>query len=91
MDPTYQLVLIDAAIILTAVCIIDPNVLRAIGLASAALPAYLERAALGVSLRFRLWLDRQSILHRGPIGRAWNSYSLWRIRTNPAYREFFNR
>ncbi len=40
-------------------------------------------------LGFRLWLDRQAFNRRGPVGRIWNAYSLWKIRTNPAYKEFF--
>ncbi len=40
-------------------------------------------------LGFRLWLDRQAFNRRGPVGRIWNAYSLWKIRTNPAYKELF--
>jgi hypothetical protein len=89
MDPTGQLLLIDIAVILIAVCIIDPNVLNAINLAILAVPLRLEQSSFSVSIRIRLWFDRQALFHRGPIGRVWNSYCLWRIRTNPAYREFF--
>lgn len=89
MDPTGQLLLIDLTVILLAIYALDRNVFRLLDLLVLASPSYLERVFFGVSIRARLWFDRQALFHRGPIGRAWNSYSLWRIRTNPAYREFF--
>lgn len=39
----------------------------------------------------RLWLDRQALNRKGPVGRLWNEYSLWQIRNNPAYKEFFTK
>jgi hypothetical protein len=31
------------------------------------------------------------MVHRGPVGKLWNEYCLWKIRNNPAYKEFFEK
>lgn len=89
MDPTGQLLLIDSAVILFVIYALDRNVFRALDLIFSYAPTAVGRFWFAVTIRIRLWLDRQALIHRGPLGRAWNNYALWKIRTNPAYREFF--
>ena len=89
MDPTGILITADLAAVLAVIYVLDRNVFHALGLVLSELPSQIFGAGFGLTLRIRLWLDRQALTHRGPLGRLWNEYSLWRIRNNPAYKEFF--
>jgi hypothetical protein len=89
MDPSGLLIVTDISIVFVVIYFIDPNVFHALGLVLSQLPRQVYGAWFGIALRIRLWFDRQALVHRGPVGRIWNEYSLWRIRNNPAYREFF--
>ena len=87
MDPT--LIGLDLGLLLAIVYIFEPNLpyylwLR-IGESFINIRLHIYRRLLGV----RLWIDRQAMLHRGPVGKLWNEYGLWRIRNNPAYRKLF--
>jgi len=89
MDTPGALIAADLAAIIVVIYLIDLNVFHAMGLLFSHIPTAVGGAYLRTQLRARLWLDRQSLNRRGPVGRLWNEYSLWRIRNNPAYSEFF--
>jgi hypothetical protein len=90
MDPTGILITVDLVAVLAVIYVLDRNVFHALGLVLSELPSQITGAWFGTTIRIRLWFDRQALVHRGPVGRLWNEYTLWRIRNNPAYREFFN-
>lgn len=90
MDPTNYLIAIDLAAILIFVYYLDRNVFHALGLVLSGLPTAISGAWFQFTIRIRLWLDQQSLTNRGPVGRLWNEYTIWRIRNNPAYRELFH-
>ena len=90
MDPTGILITADLVAVIAVIYVIDRNVFHALGLVLSELPSQIFGAWFGLTIRIRLWFDRQALVHRGPVGRLWNEYTLWRIRNNPAYREFFN-
>lgn len=88
MDPIIWL---EITLVLTLLYILDRNLFHYVDIQVQHLRT---RIALQVNKRvlgIRLWLDRQAMVHRGPVGRIWNEYSLWKIRNNPAYKEFFTR
>ena len=89
MDTTSALIVTDLAVLIAVIYIIDRNVFHALDLLLSHIPAAVGGAYLRTQLRARLWLDRQALNRRGPVGRLWNEYSLWKIRNNPAYQEFF--
>lgn len=89
MDPTGLMIVLDIAAVLVLLYVIDRNVFHAIDLLLSAVPTTAGLAYLRVTLGLRLWVDRQAFIHRGPLGRLWNEYSLWRIRRNPVYKELF--
>jgi hypothetical protein len=89
MDPTGILITADVAVVLVLLYVLDRNVFHALDLLFSYLPSAIGGAYLRAQLQARLWLDRQALVHRGPVGRLWNEYCLWRIRNNPAYKEFF--
>jgi hypothetical protein len=89
MDPTSWLIAADITAVLVVVYVLDRNVFHALDLGLSCLPSVIRGACLRTQLQARLWLDRQALTHRSPVGRLWNKYSLWQIRRNPAYREFF--
>jgi len=86
MDP---LIWLEISLVLIVLYILDRNLFHYVDLQvqhlRTTIALQVNKRVLGV----RLWLDRQAMVHRGPVGRLWNEYSLWRIRNNPAYREFF--
>lgn len=88
MDPIIWL---DLILVLVVLYILDRNLYHYVDL-------HLQNLGTTLSLQFykrllgiRLWLDRQAMVHRGPVGKLWNEYCLWRIRNNPAYKEFFEK
>lgn len=86
-----QPILIGFYIGITAVIlyVLDRNIFHYVDLL---LQTFHTRIQLQINQRvlgIRLWLDRQALIHRGPVGRLWNEYCLWKIRNNPAYKEFF--
>ncbi len=89
MDPAGILIAVDLSVILVAIYVIEPNVFHAIELLLSAIPTAVGLAWLRFTIGLRLWIDRKAFIHRGPLGRLWNEYCLWRIRNNPAYRELF--
>jgi len=78
-----------ALVLLFILYLLDANVFIALGLLLSQIPVSIQRRYFSLTIRIRLWIDRQAIIHRGPLGRLWNEYALWRIRRDPAYREFF--
>jgi hypothetical protein len=89
MDPTRLTIGLEISLVLIVLYLLDRNLFHYVDLS---LQTIRTRIALQVYQRvlgIRLWLDRQALIHRGPVGRLWNEYSLWKIRNNPAYREFF--
>jgi len=90
MDPTNYLIVIDLAAILIFVYYLDRNVFHALGLVLSGLPTKISELWFRWSISIRLWLDQKALNRRGPVGRLWNEYTLWRIQHNPAYRDFFH-
>jgi hypothetical protein len=84
------MIVLDIAAVLVLLYVIDRNVFHAIDLVLSAIPTAVGLVRLRVTLGLRLWIDRKAFIHRGPLGRLWNEYVLWKIRNNPAYRELFN-
>ena len=74
---------------LVIIYVLDRNVFHAIDLLFSYLPTTVGGALIRFRLKAQLWLDRQALSNRGPVGYLWNQYTLWQIRRNPAYREFF--
>jgi hypothetical protein len=89
MDPSAILIGLDIGLVLTIIYVLDRNVFHFIDLQIQNVFVICELRINQRLLGIRLWLDRQSMLHRGPIGKLWNEYCLWQIRNNPAYKEFF--
>ena len=89
MDLAGFLITADLVAVIAVIYVIDRNVFHALGLVLSELPSQIFGAWFGLTIRIRLWFDQQALNRRGPVGRLWNEYSLWRIRRNPAYREFF--
>lgn len=89
MDPTRLTIGLEISLALVVLYLLDRNLFHYVDLS---LQTLRTRVALQFHKRIlgiRLWLDRQALNRRGPVGRIWNAYSLWKIRTNPAYKEFF--
>jgi len=89
MDATRFTFGLEISLVLIVLYFLDRNLFHYVDLL---LQTFRTGVALQVYKRvlgFRLWLDRQALNRRGPVGRIWNAYSLWKIRTNPAYKEFF--
>lgn len=89
MDATRFTIGLEISLVLVILYLLDRNFFHYVDLT---LQYVRTRVSLQVYQRvlgIRLWFDRQAVIHRGPVGRLWNAYCLWRIRTNPAYREFF--
>lgn len=89
METTRLTVGLEISLALVVLYLLDRNLFHYVDLS---LQTIRTRIALQIYQRvlgIRLWLDRQALIHRGPVGRLWNAYSLWKIRTNPAYKEFF--
>lgn len=89
MDTTSWLIAADITIVLAIVYVLDRNVFHALDLLLTSVPTAVAGAWFRVTIGIRLWFDRQALVHRGPVGRLWNEYTLWKIRRNPEYREFF--
>lgn len=89
MDPTGILITVDLVAVIAVIYVLDRNVFHALGLVLSELPNQVVRVWFGITIRIRLWFDRQALFRRGPVGRLWNEYCLWKIQNNPAYREFF--
>lgn len=89
MESTQLLIGLDIGLIAIVLFILDRNLFHYVDLiiqgTLVALQLQVSKRVLGI----RLWLDRQALIHRGPVGRLWNEYCLWQIRNNPAYKEFF--
>lgn len=84
-----SLIAIDVAILLIILYVLDRNLFRYVDLLLQSIRTRVSLLFYERVLRIRLWFDRQAVFHRGPVGRLWNEYTLWRIRNNPAYKEFF--
>lgn len=89
MEPTSFTLGLEISLVLFVLYLLDRNLFHYVDL-------LLQSFRTGVLLQFhqrvlgiRLWLDRQALNRRGPVGKLWNAYSLWQIRNNPAYQEFF--
>lgn len=91
MEPTPILISLDIGLVLALVIVLDRNILTYAELLLQNIPTQLSLQFNKRVLGIRLWLDRQAMVHRGPLGRLWNEYCIWRIRTNPAYKEFFTK
>lgn len=86
MDPTIWL---EICLVLIVLYILDRNLFHYVDIQVQHLRTAIALQVSKRVLGFRLWLDRQAMVHRGPLGRIWNEYCIWRIRNNPAYKEFF--
>jgi hypothetical protein len=89
MDPTGLMIVLDIAAVLVLLYVIDRNAFLAIDLFLSAIPTAVGLVWLRVTLGLRLWIDHKAFKNRGPLGRLWNEYALWKIRHNPAYKELF--
>ena len=91
MDANSFTIGLEISLVLVILYLLDRNLFHYVDLSV----QYLRtRIALQINQRLlgiRLWLDRRSFTHKGPVGKLWAEYCLWRIRNNPAYKEFFNR
>jgi len=89
VESTQLLIGLDIGLIAIVLFILDRNIFHYVDLiiqgTFVALQLQIYKRILGI----RLWLDRQALFHRGFLGKLWNEYSLWQIRNNPAYKEFF--
>ena len=88
MDPIIWL---EASLVLIVLYILDRNLFHYVDIQIQHLRTRIVLQINKRVLGIRLWLDRQAMVHRGPVGRIWNEYSLWKIRNNPAYKEFFTK
>ena len=89
MDPTRLTIGLEISLVLIILYLLDRNLFHYVDLL---LQSFRTRVLLQFHKRvlgIRLWFDRQALVHRGPVGRLWNAYCLWKIRNNPAYKEFF--
>jgi hypothetical protein len=86
MDPIIWL---EISLALVVLYLLDRNLFHYVDLLLQSARITIRLQVFKRVLGFRLWLDRQALNRRGPVGRLWNEYSLWKIRTNPAYKEFF--
>jgi hypothetical protein len=89
MDPSPVLIGLDIGLVALLLYVLDRNIFHYVDLSLQAFWASINLRIYQRLFGVRLWLDRQALIHRGPVGRLWNEYSLWRIRNNPAYKEFF--
>lgn len=89
MEPSAILIGLDIGLVLAIVYILDRNVFHYLDLLLQTIQTRLALRIGQVLLGIRLWFDRQALIHRGPLGKLWNEYCLWRIKNNPAYKEFF--
>ena len=89
MEPANFTLGLEISLVLFVLYLLDRNLFHYVDLLLQSLRTTISLQVYKRILGFRLWLDRQALIHRGPVGRLWNTYSLWKIRTNPAYKEFF--
>lgn len=89
MDTQSILIAFDISLVVLILYILDRNLFHYVDLHLQNLLVTLRLRSSQRILGIRLWLDRQALVHRGPVGRLWNEYCLWRIRNNPEYKEFF--
>lgn len=89
MDPSPAFIGLDIGLVLLLLYVLDRNIFHYVDLnlqnLFVSFQLQINKRVFGI----RLWLDRQALIHRGPVGRLWNEYTLWQIRNNPAYKEFF--
>ena len=89
MDPTRLTFGLEISLVLIVLYFLDRNLFHYVDLLLHSIRTRIllqfHKRVLGI----RLWFDRQALVRRGPVGRLWNAYSLWKIRNNPAYKEFF--
>lgn len=88
MDP---LIWLEISLVLIVLYILDRNLFHYVDLQVQHLRITIALQFLKGLLGVQLWLDRQAMVHRGPVGKLWNEYCLWKIRNNPAYKEFFEK
>ncbi len=88
MDP---LIWLEISLVLIVLYILDRNLFHYVDLQVQHLRITIALQFLKGLLGVQLWLDRQAMVHRGPVGKLWNEYCLWKIRNNPAYKEFFKK
>ncbi len=88
MDPIIWL---EISLALVVLYLLDRNLFHYVDLLLQSSRIAIRLQVFKRVLGFRLWLDRQAMFHRGPVGRLWNEYCLWKIRNNPAYKELFEK
>lgn len=89
MDATRFTFGLEISLVLIVLYFLDRNLFHYVDLLLRSSRTTISLQVYKRVLGFRLWLDRQAFNRRGPVGRIWNAYSLWKIQTNPAYKEFF--
>lgn len=89
MDPTRLTIGLEISLVLIVLYFLDRNLFHYVDLLLQSFRTTISLQVYKRVLGIRLWFDRQALVHRGPVGRLWNAYSLWKIRNNPAYKEFF--
>ena len=86
MDP---LIWLEVSLVLIVLYILDRNFFHYVDLQVQHLRIAIALQVHKRVLGFRLWLDRKSFTHKGPVGKFWGWYTLWKIRHNPVYKELF--
>ena len=89
MDPTRLTIGLEISLVLIIIYLLDRNLFHYVDLSQQTIRTRIALQFHKRVLGIRLWFDRQALVHRGPVGRLWNAYCLWKIRNNPAYKEFF--
>lgn len=85
---TSILIGLDIGLVLTLVYVLDRNVFHAIYLILSGIPTWIELRFRQTLLGIRLRIDRLGV-RPGILGRLLREIQLYRIKNNPAYREFF--
>lgn len=78
------------AVVIIAIVALEPLFPQAVDLVVQWFLKEVERRYLLLSFRIRLHYDRLTLNSRHPLAGLLRAVELWRIRHNPAYREFFD-
>lgn len=89
MDTFPVLIGLDIGLVLTIVYVLDRNVFHAISIVLSGIPTWIELRIRQTLLGIRLRVDRLGV-RPGILGRLFREIQFYRIRNNPAYKEFFN-
>ena len=89
MDTSSVLIGLDIGLVLTIVYVLDRNVFHALSIVLSGIPTWIELRIRQTVLGIQLRIDQLGV-RPGVLGRLLREIQLYRIRNNPAYKEFFN-